>query len=83
MCRPVRGSRAKACPGGHIGPPLRNDWMRSEPTENWGEGGPCQRGGTKPAPYRRNASGAQHRADVGIGPYGTKRKPAATAGAAL
>ena len=25
---------------------------RSEPTENWCEGRPCQRGGTEPAPYR-------------------------------
>ena len=23
MCRPVNVSRAEACPGGHIGPPLR------------------------------------------------------------
>ena len=43
------------------------------------------RGGAEPAPYyRRNASGAQHQADVGIGPYGTKRKLVATApGSAL
>ena len=25
MCRPVNGSREEACPGGHIGPPLRGE----------------------------------------------------------
>ena len=56
MCRPVNVSRAEACPGGHIGPPLRG-----------GGGVPNQRkigaktdlanGGTEPAPYR--GSGAE------------------------
>ena len=83
MCRPVRGSRAKACPGGHIGPPLRGYRKRSRTNENW-RGTGALRGGAEPAPYRRNASGAQHQADVGIGPYGTKRKLVATAqGSAL
>mgnify|MGYP007079024090 CR=1 FL=1 len=33
MCRPVGGSREEACPGGHIGPPLRDMGRYSEPTE--------------------------------------------------
>ena len=33
MCRPVNGSRAEACPGGHIGPPLRGVGSVREPTE--------------------------------------------------
>ena len=80
MCRPVSGSRKEACPGGHIGPPLRNDWRYSGSTGNRCETEPFQRGGTEPAPYRRveadqrrgevtlpygcNAGGAQQRADV-------------------
>ena len=34
-------------------------------------------------PYGCGVGSAQQRADVVIGPYGTKREPAATAGAAL
>ena len=80
MCRPGYGSRKEACPGGHIGPPLRNDWRYSGSTGNRCETEPFQRGGTEPAPYRRveadqrrgevtlpygcNAGGAQQRADV-------------------
>ena len=33
VCRPVNGSREEACPGGHIGPPLRDMGRYSEPTE--------------------------------------------------
>ena len=67
-------------PGGHIGPPLRNDWRYSGRTGNRCETEPFQRGGTEPAPYRRveadqrrgevtlpygcNAGGAQQRANV-------------------
>ena len=51
MCRPVRGSRAKACPGGHIGPPLRGYRKRSRTNENW-RGTGALRGGAEPAPYR-------------------------------
>ena len=50
-CRPVGGSRAEAFPGGHIGPPLRGEGGVRTPTEIWCETGPCQRGGTEPAPY--------------------------------
>ena len=45
MCRPVGVSGRT-----HRSAPTR--WgRRSEPTENWCEDGPCQRGGTEPAPY--------------------------------
>ena len=54
MCRPVGGFRKETCPGGHVGPPLRNDWRRSEGNGNWHEKTRlAQRGGTEPAPYRR------------------------------
>ena len=33
MCRPVDGSREAACPGGHIGPPLRGAESVPGPTE--------------------------------------------------
>ena len=83
MCRPVGVFWAEACPGGHIGPPLREAGRCLGTNGNW-RGTGASRGGAEPAPYRRNASGAQHQADVGIGPYGTKRKPVATAqGSAL
>ena len=43
--------------------------------------GNAGRGGTEPAPYRRNTGGAQQRADVGIGPYGKPNQPPKPAGA--
>ena len=33
MCRPANGSRAEVCPGGHIGPPLRDAGNVPEITE--------------------------------------------------
>ena len=67
-------------PGGHIGPPLRGEGGVPNQRKIGAKTGPCLRGGTEPAPYRRveadqrrgevtlpygcNAGGAQQRADV-------------------
>ena len=53
MCRPVNRSREEACPGRHIGLPLRGGGGAPEPTRIGAERTPCARGGTEPAPYRR------------------------------
>ena len=47
VCRPVNGSRAEVCPGGHIGPPLRDAGNVPEITEigTENEHSPC--GGTR------------------------------------
>ena len=52
-CRPGHSSSRDPSAGGHIGPPLRNDWRYSGNTGNRCETEPFQRGGTEPAPYRR------------------------------
>ena len=52
------GARGEACPGGHIGPPLRGYRKRSGTNGNWCRTGPCQRGGTGPAPLQGNQSRA-------------------------
>ena len=44
------GFRAEVCPGGHIGPPLRGGGRFGTKGKRC-ENGPCQRGGTEPAPY--------------------------------
>ena len=47
----------------HRSAPTR--WGRRSGTNgNWREDGPCQRGGTEPAPYRCATGSAQQRADV-------------------
>ena len=48
MCRPVDGSRAEACPGGHIGPPLRGGGGVWEPTKIGAEQGPRGAGRSPP-----------------------------------
>ena len=50
MCRPVNGSREEACPGGHIGPPLRGVGRRSKVNGNWHETtpSPAGRDGARP-----------------------------------
>ena len=51
MCRPVRGSHAEVCPGGHIGPPLRGgEAFRSN--ENQSETMPFPAGRDGARPYR-------------------------------
>ena len=57
VCRPVNGSREEACPGGHIGPPLRGEGGIPEPTRIGAERTPCARGGAEPAPYRGTGAG--------------------------
>ena len=64
MCRPVNGSREEACPGGHIGPPLRGGGGVPNQRKIGAKTGPFQRGGTEPAPYRCAAGSTQQRADV-------------------
>ena len=75
MCRPVGGSHEEACPGGHIGPPLRGGGGVPNQRKIGAKTGPFQRGGTEPAPYRRITGGAQQRAAEVVGPYGKERKP--------
>ena len=57
MCRPANRSREEACPGGHTGPPLRGGGNVPEiteiGTENEHSPSGAGRGGTEPAPYRR------------------------------
>ena len=53
MCRPVGVFWAGACPGGHIGPPLRGGGGVPNQRKIGAKTGPCLRGGTEPAPYRR------------------------------
>ena len=53
MCRPVGVFWAEACPGGHIGPPLRGGGGVPNQRKIGAKTGPCLRGGTEPAPYRR------------------------------
>ena len=48
-CRPVGVFWAEACPGGHIGPPLR-DGGAFRTNGNWRGNGPCQQGGRSPLP---------------------------------
>ena len=80
MCRPGHGFSRNLLTGGHIGPPLRGVGRCSGTNGDRCENGPCQRGGTEPAPtggagvdrrrgvvtppYGCNAGGAQRRADV-------------------
>ena len=80
MCRPVGGSRAEVCPGGHIGPPLRvagafrsnGNWRKTMPFPNGAgrspppTGGPgvARRRGEVTPPYGCNTGGARRRADV-------------------
>ena len=49
-CRPVGRSRKKACPGGHIGPPLRDMGWCSGTNGNWRRTGPppAGRDGARP-----------------------------------
>ena len=63
MCRPVGGSREEACPGGHIGPPLRNDWRRSAGNGNWHEKTPFPAGrdGARPLQGERSRRGCPGR----------------------
>ena len=65
-CRPVGVFWAEACPGGHIGPPLR-DGGAFRTNGNWRGNGPCQRGGTEPAPYRREREWTGGGARLGCG----------------
>ena len=66
MCRPLGESHEEACPGGHIGPPLRDGgafrtngyWCRTMPFL-------AGRGGARPLQVYR---GAQQRADVASAP---------------
>ena len=50
MCRPANVFRETACPGGHIGPPLRNDGSRSETNGNWCETDLANGAGRSPPP---------------------------------
>ena len=52
MCRPGHVPSRDPSAGGHIGPPLREVGRRSGTNGYWRENGPCQRGGTEPAPCR-------------------------------
>ena len=56
-CSPVDGSREAACPGGHIGPPLRGEGGVPNQRKIGAKTGPCLRGGTEPAPYRGSGAG--------------------------
>ena len=60
VCRPVNGSREEACPGGHIGPPLREARRRSGTNGNRRENGPfpAGRGGARPLQGRRRQCAA-------------------------
>ena len=80
VCRPVNGSRAEVCPGGHIGPPLRGtgafrsngNRCETEPFPSGAgrspppTGGPgvARRRGEVTPPYGCNTGGAKQRADV-------------------
>ena len=49
MCRPVRGSHAEVCPGGHIGPPLRGgEAFRSNENRSETMPFPAGRDGARP-----------------------------------
>ena len=50
MCRPGHVPSRDPSAGGHIGPPLRGAGRYSGTNGNWRKNGPCQRGGTEPAP---------------------------------
>ena len=52
MCRPGHVPSRDPSAGGHIGPPLRGAGRYSGTNGNWRKNGPCQRGGTEPAPCR-------------------------------
>ena len=67
VCRPVRGSRAKACPGGHIGPPLRGYRKRSGTNGNCPETMPCPAGrdGARPLQGAEQACGGGVRLGCG------------------
>ena len=52
MCRPGHVPSRHPSAGGHIGPPLRGAGRYSGTNGNWRKNGPCQRGGTEPAPCR-------------------------------
>ena len=58
-CRPVDGSRAEACPGGHMGPPLRGGGGVPKPTEIGAENGGCPMGwdGARPLQGAGQAGG--------------------------
>ena len=75
MCRPAGGSRAEACPGGHIGPPLRGAGSVLEPTEIGAEQGPCG-AGRSPPPTGESEQGGLRRGEV-TPPYGWLRRTAA------
>ena len=66
MCPPVNGSREEVCPGRHMGRPLQ---IQLKPPST-----PGGAGGDR-APPLPSYQGAKQRADVGIGPYGTKGRP--------
>ena len=58
MCRPANVFRETACPGGHIGPPLRGVGSVPEPMEIGVKRRLFQRGGTEHAPYQGDRSSA-------------------------
>ena len=70
MCRPLGESHEEACPGGHIGPPLR-DGGAFRTNGYWRGTMPflAGRGGARPLQVYR---GAQQRADVASAPTGRK-----------
>ena len=52
-CRPGHSSSRDPSAGGHIGPPLRGGGGVPNQRKIGAKTGPCLRGGTEPAPYRR------------------------------
>ena len=72
VCRPVNGSREEACPGGHIGPPLRGGGGVWEPT-GIGAGrkpSPTGRDGARPLQGSRSRAVRPGRRGVVTPPYG-------------
>ena len=69
MCRPGYGSRKKACPGGHIGPPLRSGEAFGNQWGSARDESLPQRDGTEPAPCRGAEQGGLRRGVV-TPPYG-------------
>ena len=69
VCRPVNGSREEACPGGHIGPPLRGARRRSGTNGNRRENGPFPAGRDGARPLQAPQAVRSKRAAGVVGPY--------------